>query len=155
MNKMELKQEIVNAALAYLKELHGELIEEAELKLHTAGEEDGIVSGSIGSGDMGTEDMSKETAFLRKEEAYRIEQIINFFQNCRFEKAHDVVEPLAVVMTNRGNFFVSRAVKDVTVDGKKYHLLAQDAPIYSALVDKKKGDKFKFNNLEFEIQDLF
>lgn len=156
MDKLELKQKIVNAALEQLTELHTELMEEAELKLHVAADtEDGVVSGSFGSGDSGTEDMSKETAFLRKEEAYKIEQVINLFKNYRFEKEHEVVEPLAVVETNKGNFFISRAVKDVTIDGVKYHLLATDAPIYSVLEGKKKGDKFKFNNINFEIKDLY
>ena len=156
MSKLEVKQKIVDAALLHLKELHNELVDEAELKLHVAADiEDGVVSGSFGSGDSGTEDMSKETAFLRKEEAYKVEQTINLFSNYRFEKEHKEVEPLAVVETNRGNFFISKAVKDVVVDGVKYHFLAIDAPIYSSLDGKKTGDTIEFNKLKFEIKDIY
>lgn len=152
--KLNLKKQIIEKSLVQLRELHSELIEEFEMKAHASDSaDDGVVAGSFGS-DSGMEDMSKETAMVRKEEAEQVKATIKLFENYKFEKEHEEIEPLALVKTNKGYFFITKAVKDVVIDGVKYHMMATDAPIYNCLEGKRRGDKIMFNNMEFECLDV-
>jgi hypothetical protein len=154
MNGLELKKAITSKAIENLEELHAELLEEADMKLHTGGaeEDESIVHGSFG--ESGSEDMSKETAQLRLTEADQIAESIRIFKNYRFEQAHEEVEPLALIQSNRGNFFVCKATKAVTIENVKYNLIGTDAPIYNALKGRKRGEKVRFNNMEFVVENV-
>lgn len=156
MNKLELKKAIAEAATNQLEELLFELKETAQMKLQASGEDDdSIVSGSFGSGDSGNEDMSKEAAAIILAEAENVKVNIQAFKNFRFEKEHNSVSLLSLLETDKGNFFISRAVKPVTLNGTRYFLLATSAPIYEAMQGKKKGESYTFNNITYTIKDLY
>ncbi len=154
MKGLELKREITKIAIEQLEELHSELLDEANLKMHTGGdsEDDSIVHGSFG--ETGSEDMSKETAQLRMKEASQLAETIRTFKNYKFEKEHSDVGYLSLIQSNRGYFFVSKAVQSVRVDNIKYNLIGMEAPIYKALEGCKRGDKIQFNSMDFVIENV-
>jgi hypothetical protein len=41
------------------------------------------------------------------------------------------------------------------VEGDTYFVISKDVPIYKAMEGLKKGDSFEFNNMKFEIEDVF
>lgn len=157
MEVLEVKRKVVAAALEQLEELYQDLKESADMKLNAAGtdEDDTVSAGSFGSGDSGNEDMSKESGTAIMKEAEAIKEVIQVFKNYRFEKIHQEIGLLSMVITDKGNFFITRAVKSVSVDGQKYFLMATDAPIYTEMEGKKKGESFTFNNNTFKIKDLY
>ncbi len=156
MTHKEFKEQIVAGAIAHMEQSIEDLLSEAEMKLSVNPDtEDGIITGSLGSGDLGTEDMSKEAGMIRKAEAQNLKNLVQQFKNYRFEGDIDSAGPLAVVRTNRGTFFISSALPAVTVDGEKVNLISTQAPIYKHLQGKKAGDSFVLNNLKFEIKEVF
>jgi hypothetical protein len=149
MNLLEIKQAITDEAISRQEELYKDLMDEANVGGH-----DGEDFPELETGEAGHESESVKMAAIRREEADEVRQNITSMKNYKFTKPHDEVEMLALIKTNRGNFFISKALKPVTVNGEKYYLLAPDAPIYSEMVGKKKGDSFSFNNISYTIEDL-
>lgn len=68
---------------------------------------------------------------------------------------HNTVQPGAVVITDRENFFVSASIEDFDVDGVHFFGLSTESPLYIAMEGKKKGDRFGYNYSEYQITDVF
>jgi hypothetical protein len=153
MSKLELKQEIINQAIKNLEELKADLEAEVNLKNNnTDSNEHGVSSGDYG--EISNTDTSRETASIIDSEVQKIADTIQIFKDYKFEKEHSEIGLLALAETNRGNFLICKPVKDILIDGTRYHLLGLDAPIYSHLKGLKSGDKFNFNNLKWEIKTV-
>lgn len=71
------------------------------------------------------------------------------------KKQFEEVLPGAVVVTNQRIFFVSVSIEQVEVNGVDIFGLSTKAPIYQALRNKRKGDKFDFNKVNYEILDVY
>ena len=74
----------------------------------------------------------------------------------------EVQEPLAekvgagaLVMTNKGNFYISVPTDRLTVDGEKVIGISPEAPIYRAMHEKEAGDTFAFRNIHYKIKKVF
>jgi hypothetical protein len=61
----------------------------------------------------------------------------------------------AIVVTNRGTFFVSASLEKFTVDGKVYTGISLSSPLYQAMHGKVKGDTISFRGTSYKIKDLF
>jgi len=71
------------------------------------------------------------------------------------KKDFNEVLPGAVVVTNQRIFFVSVSIEQMEVNGVNIFGISTKAPIYEALRQKKKGDKFDFNKINYEILDVY
>lgn len=69
--------------------------------------------------------------------------------------ANTKVESGAVVMTNHLNFFISIPIDKIEIEGVRFVGISTKAPIYTEMQGKKKGDTFKFNNMEYKILELY
>lgn len=61
----------------------------------------------------------------------------------------------SIVVTEDYKFFISIANHGFEVKGEEFIGLALDAPIYSFMRGKKKGDSFSFNKKEYVIKDIY
>jgi transcription elongation GreA/GreB family factor len=43
----------------------------------------------------------------------------------------------------------------IEIDGQEIFGISTNAPIFSAMMDLKKGDTFDFNNTSYKIQDIY
>lgn len=68
---------------------------------------------------------------------------------------HDAVQFGSVVITNKQKMFVSIGMGKFSLDGQEFIAISPLVPIYKAMEGKKKGDKFRCNNNEFTILDVF
>ncbi len=89
----------------------------------------------------------KELDFAKQEMA--------FLNNLDPSKASDTVEPGAVVVTNKLTFYICVSIEKFEVEGDELFGISFKAPIYANMVGLKKGDKFKYNETEYEILDIF
>ena len=71
------------------------------------------------------------------------------------DQVNNKVEPGAVVVTNKRIFFIAVSVEKIEVDGQEIFGISTKAPIYSAMIDLKKGDQFEFNGVSYKIQDVY
>ncbi len=149
MRTLKLKHKIAAAVAVRLEEQYNELMDEIHVGGHD--EDDPL---EMEAGEAGHDTESNKLASIRREEAEEVKRLIQTFRNYQFQKEKAEVELLSLVMTNRGNFFISKALKAIEVDGEKYFLMATDAPVYAKMEGKKKGDAFEFNNITFKINDI-
>lgn len=68
---------------------------------------------------------------------------------------HSKIEPGAVVLTDKLNFYISIPLDKIEIDGTTFIGISNRAPIYTAMENKLKGDTFKFNETEYAILDVF
>ena len=153
MKAMDIKQQLVDLAVKHLEQLTAELRDEVKSKLRGEGSTDeGGFSGTFGDySAQGTENFLKEQALIRRVEADKHDQQIQQFKKLRLDPPNESISLGNLVETDRGNFFVSYALKPVELNGKKYVLLGTDAPIYEVMAGKKEGDRFEFREINYKV----
>lgn len=67
---------------------------------------------------------------------------------------YDIVRHGSVAYTNHGTFYISVSAGQLTVDGKSIFAISPASPIGKLLLDKKKGDKFTFNNNNYTVENV-
>lgn len=86
----------------------------------------------------------------------RIDQAKNnleYFKALRPELSDQVVEG-NIVFTNKINFVIGLAFKEFEWENKKFIGISSEAPIFKVLQDKKEGDQFHFNEVEYIIEEI-
>ncbi len=64
------------------------------------------------------------------------------------------VEPCALVVTNRMNFFIGVSSEKVIVGDDEIYGISTNAPIYKVMAGLQKDASFKFNDTEYIIEDI-
>lgn len=156
MTCLAFKKKIKEEVIKHLEETIKELREEVSVMLKGDGSTDeGGFSGN--SGDYSAQSANNylsEQASIRRVEADNYQQVVNTFKGYQFSEEHKRVEMLSLLKTNRGVFFISRAIKPLIVEGTQVFCLATDAPVYKMMSEKQKGDRFEFRDIEYVIEDL-
>jgi len=91
--------------------------------------------------------MKKELDFLKYE--------MQILRNLDLEKTYDTVSPGAVLVTDKRTFFVSVSIEEVEVGDQKVFGLSTEAPIYSKMKDRAKGDTFEMNGITYKVLDVY
>ena len=60
----------------------------------------------------------------------------------------------SVVITNKGNYFVSIAIGKVTIDAGDFYSISLLSPIGKAILNSKAGDKIEFNGQNIKILEI-
>lgn len=148
--KLELKRKIYNKCLEILEynaETARKTMNEIQIDANEAEQEHDVFDGS-------------RSELLRERDIYA-EQLqkavddIHILKKVSFDGLEDKVEFGAVVITNRQKMFIALGLGKVEVDDDTYFVISKDVPIYKAMEGLKKGDSFEFNNMKFEIEDVF
>lgn len=153
MNKLAFKKELLRNAEWRIEQKEadfaGEINRRQEGSEYQPEEQDTLVRKSL-------DDVSKDTiTSLDMERNFAHEQLLHLISLENKEKLMDHVEPGAVVVTDSLTFFISAAVDEFELDGQKIHCISTDAPIYSEMAGKKKGDHFSFRDSKYVIQDMY
>jgi hypothetical protein len=69
--------------------------------------------------------------------------------------SHVKAGPGAVVITNKGTFFISVGIEKFTIDGKNIMAMSAKSPLYLAMKGLPKKSKFHFNGKGYTIIDIF
>ncbi len=91
--------------------------------------------------------MGDELVFVQNELAYLL--------TLDADKLCHTVEPGAVVMTDKLNFFIGISSEKIEVGGTPFFGISAKAPIYANMVGLAKGDSFQFGEARYNILDLY
>lgn len=86
----------------------------------------------------------------------RINKAINDLQDFK-ELRPELVDEITegnVVLTDKLNFVIGLSFKDFEWENKKFVGISTEAPIFSALVGKREGDKVEFNGISYTIEEI-
>ncbi|NCD68758.1 GreA/GreB family elongation factor [Mucilaginibacter agri] len=68
--------------------------------------------------------------------------------------ASSVADAGSIVVTNKGNFYLSVSAGTITVDNENYFAVSTASPIGAKLKGKKAGDKFEVNGMGYEVLEV-
>lgn len=71
------------------------------------------------------------------------------------DKVNNVAEAGSVVITSRGNFYISISAGQLSIDGTVYIAVSPGSPIGNKLLGLKEGERFVFNIQEFVIKAIY
>ncbi len=61
----------------------------------------------------------------------------------------------AIVKTRLANYFIAISAGRMEVAGEKYYVISPQAPLAQAVIGKKVGESFSFNDQEIKIEAVF
>ena len=73
------------------------------------------------------------------------------FDKLRITKKFDKAEKGAIVKTERGLFFISVSLGEVTFENQKIICISPESPLAKAMNGKQKGEVFSLNNINQKI----
>jgi hypothetical protein len=91
---------------------------------------------------------------MHNEQYEKARNEIALLKKINITKIHKIVEFGALVITNKQNMFVSTSLGKITIDNKDFYAISNQVPIYKAMENLKKGDKFIFNGNDFIIENI-
>lgn len=65
------------------------------------------------------------------------------------------ISPGAVVITDQLIFFIGISSEKIEIDSNEVICISTKAPIYTFMEGLKKGDTFKYNEMNYEIKDIY
>ncbi len=151
MDKLEFKKKVLQAAKEKQQQVVQDLNEAIERRKESA-EKDDIDLHDYWESTR--EEMLEYVDHLaHQQEIARSE--LDFLNKLRIEKLHDQVTIGSVVETDKMTFYISIGIEAFEVDGKEIFGISTRAPIYGAMIGKRKGDRFTFRGKDYEIRDLY
>lgn len=70
-------------------------------------------------------------------------------------KPSDKAEKGAIVKTEKGLFFISVSLGEITFENQKIICISPESPLAKAMNGKQKGEAFSLNNMNQKIIDIF
>jgi hypothetical protein len=85
-------------------------------------------------------------------EAMNVERELN---QLNIDKIYSTVQPGSLAVTNRGLFFISIGAGKMALNGVDYFAVSAASPIGAVLASHKAGDTVTFNNMMYQLLDVF
>ena len=80
-----------------------------------------------------------------------IEKLLAIINKIDVHKHSDYVRLGSLVHTDKFNYFIGLSIGNVKIDTKDYICVAFNSPVGMLLSGKTSGEKFSFNDIEYEI----
>ncbi len=152
MNKPQLKRKILEAIRKQKKDLYDTIRRDALARLKSANEED--ETGFQNQLESKQEEMYEEYERESKQLDH-LQVALDKLDGISPGQIHEEIQFGSVIFTNKLNFFVSVSQNRFPVEDKMIVGISTDAPIYKAMEGMQAGQKFTFNQIDYEIQQVF
>ncbi len=80
---------------------------------------------------------------------------MEFLKTLNADKQSTMVEPGAVVVTEKMTFYICVSIEEIEVEGKPFFGISTKAPIYANMRGLVKGDSFSFNETTYIIRNIY
>ncbi|WP_418263188.1 hypothetical protein [Flavobacterium faecale] len=80
---------------------------------------------------------------------------MEFLKTLNPEKESTIVEPGALVVTDKLILYICVSIEQIEVQGEILYGISTKAPIYAAMRGLKNGDNFRFNETEYQIKAIY
>ena len=75
-------------------------------------------------------------------------------QKTNIENSSKNIRLGSLIITNKGNYFLTISLGKIKVENKEYFLVSTSSPIGKLLLGKQKEETFTFNGMEFQILEV-
>jgi transcription elongation GreA/GreB family factor len=79
------------------------------------------------------------------------ERLKHALKQININKKNSAAELGSLVITNKGNYFLSIGIGKLEIEGQIYFALSAGSPLGELLIGKTEGSSFSFNNQDFEV----
>ena len=141
------KQKTINEAINILQERldkHKQTIKKIQLDIASE------TKSSAGDKFETAREMMKQEEQKIAKQVYDISTQINTLEALD-KKEHQIIQNGSIVTTDKGIFYIGAAIGQLNLPQQSIMFISMDAPIFSLLKDKKKGDYVTFNTTTFNI----
>lgn len=143
-------------------QIHQHCLQELKSRLQTATEAMASLRESVASDTKSSMGDKYETAReMAQQEQNKIgmqmamlQQWQGVFARIQPSQTHDIVGIGALVLTNRGAFYLAAPMGKVVVDGNEIMVISPQSPAGKAMLGKKSGDSFDLNGTLFTIESV-
>lgn len=149
--KTEYHRDEIKKHLIHLKEEEIRLLEQAAATY--SGDADLDEEGVIDADDLSHQGQSTEAArnvYVQLEEA---QQQLDAFRKIQPEDV-SVITDGSIVITNQANLVIGLSVRDFEWKGVRFVGISTQAPVFSVLAGKREGDSFRFNEIDYVIEQI-
>ncbi|MBF0598251.1 hypothetical protein [Faecalibacter rhinopitheci] len=108
---------------------------------------------SLKMDDFAQQNQSTESARSLQVRIEQAKENLEAFRTVRPELINEITEG-NVVFTDRVNFVIGLAFKEFEWGNKKFIGISTQAPIFQAIVGKRKGDTIEFNGITYTVEDI-
>jgi len=88
------------------------------------------------------------------EQVERLEHEKELLERMDVNEVLETVQPGAIVLTDRRNFIVGPSIEEFQSEGVDYLGISAQAPLFSALNGRRKGDMVHFQGTDYRIIDV-
>lgn len=149
--KTEYHRDEIKKHLIHLKEEEIRLLEQAAATY--SGDADLDEEAVIDADDLSHQSQSTEAArnvYAQLEEA---QQQLDAFRKIQPEGVSVIMDG-SIVITNQANLVIGLSVKDFEWKGARFVGISTKAPVFSVLAGKREGDSFRFNEIDYVIEQI-
>ncbi|MEI8204794.1 MAG: hypothetical protein WCH34_17375 [Bacteroidota bacterium] len=79
----------------------------------------------------------------------------NMLDKINIKKSLNTVEFGAVVKTNHQTLFIAIGLGKIHFEEEDIFVISPSVPLYKAIIGKKQGEKYSFNNIENSLIEIF
>jgi len=150
MTKRELKYKLIETGVQLLKE-RAENAKKAMEELQQSANDYGLPKDRYDS--FRAQVLRKRDLFA--EQYQKAMDEMDIMQKIDAKKISEKVEFGSIIITNKQKLFVSISLGKIELEKEQFYAISTQVPIYKSIQNKKAGEKFEFNGLNFEILDIF
>ncbi|WNJ18303.1 hypothetical protein [Pontibacter sp. G13] len=147
MDKLELREKLINAERNFLSQSEGDYEE-----FLTANELD--TTEVIDLDDQSHLYQTSEASAIMDRQIHEHLDQLNALKGLDFSPA-SVVRPGAIVKANDRYLIIGFSKPAFEYEGKTFIGVSKEAPIFSCINGKRKGDVCQFNQVKFQIQEIY
>lgn len=150
MSKKHIRKDVIQHLIQLKQEEINTLKESAEIYKEGADLDE---ESSLELDDFAQQSQSTEAARNIQIRINQATEDLDNFKALRPELVNEITEG-NVVLTDKVNFVIGLSFKDFEWENKKFIGISTQAPIFSALVGKRAGDKLEFNGINYTIEEI-
>jgi len=88
------------------------------------------------------------------EQLKQAEELLKSVEKISIQKSSPKIVLGSLVKTNRAAFFIAVSIGKIIIDKSDYYALSPQAPLAQKLMGLSKGDAFKFNGVEYKVDEV-
>ncbi|OFX26680.1 MAG: hypothetical protein A2041_01010 [Bacteroidetes bacterium GWA2_31_9b] len=150
MIKHELKYKLIETGVQLLKE-RAENAKKAMEELQQSANDYGLPKDRYDS--FRAQVLRKRDLFA--EQFQKALEEMDIMQKIDAKKISEKVEFGSIIITNKQKLFVSISLGKIELEKEQFYAISTQVPIYKSIQNKKTGESFEFNGINFEILDIF
>lgn len=148
---LQTKQALHQLCRDYIQERIDRLNNDMQAAQSAANEETKSSAGDKYETGRAMMQLEKEKTAGQLSEALKLRKVLD---ELKAERAHSVVEPGSLVLTNQGNYYLSISAGKLAFEDKEYFAVSAASPIGKQLVGLRKGEEMTFNGRKIQVLQI-